>query len=555
MSCVTVQSGVGQRPTLSAWISRVAGESRTAARMTEDESPGATSQQRPHRNLAVSVVLLAVLLEAAPIKAATLHPDWIAKHRQPTHQPSSAKALAVDSEGKVFVAGTEPNADFGFDGVTVAYSSGGVPLWTNRLDLGVDDQVAGVVVGASGSIYVAGSSDGGTNGYDYTLLALSKTGAPLWTNLFDGRNHRLDSAQALTVDPQTERIYVTGLASTLDGDTEYATVAYSAQGACLWTNYYRGLGPGNNLPQAITVDSSHGNIYVTGIAAGLESRADYGTVAYSKLGIPLWTNRFDGPAHDEDFAFALVTGESGQVYVTGSARTSHFDDYATVAYASDGVPLWTNWFNGAINYMEQARAIAVGSNGNVIVTGVSEGFSRECVTIAYSSSGIPLWTNRDDTGFFPRSIAADRCGNVYVGGDDSSAYLTTCYSATGSLLWRAQFRDEDETFYEFKALGLDPHGNLYVTGSSSPGGSSINTEWLTLNYISAPAFTFVTVREGALRFDLEGKCSGSYLIQTSANLTGWITWTNLPALGAATMVSAPILKDAGTRFYRAVWTP
>ena len=65
--------------------------------------------------------------------------------------------------------------------------------------------------------------------------------------------------------------------------------------------------------------------------------------ARAQGGVPLWTNRYDGPANGNDFANAIAVDRSGNVFVTGSSLGSGgFSDYATLAYSNSGMPLWTN---------------------------------------------------------------------------------------------------------------------------------------------------------------------------------------------------------------------
>jgi len=110
------------------------------------------------------------------------------------------------------------------------------------------------------------------------------------------------------------------------------------------------------------------------------------------------------------------------VFVTGiSYDSSHTTDFATIKYSPAGVPLWTRRYNGPANYFDVSLAIAVDSSGNVFVAGYSENpnnVGQTIATVAYSNSGMPLWTNRFDarTNNYLQGIAVDRSGNVFVSG-------------------------------------------------------------------------------------------------------------------------------------------
>src|SRR5262249_31958640 len=151
---------------------------------------------------------------------------------------------------------------------------------------------------------------------------------------------------------------------------DYATVAYSSAGLALWTNRYDGPASGDDQPVGIAVDSS-GNVFVTGFSAG--SRYDFATVAYTSAGAPPWTNRYDGPANGDDVSAGVAVDWKGNVFVTGASKAALNTDYATVACSGEGVPLWTNRFNGPLtndppNNNDYATAIAVGPSGSVYVT-------------------------------------------------------------------------------------------------------------------------------------------------------------------------------------------
>src|SRR5262245_11777588 len=148
------------------------------------------------------------------------------------------------------------------------------------------------------------------------------------------------------------------------------------------------------------------------------------TIAYSGAGVPLWTNRYDGPEDLSAQANAVAVDGSGNVFVTeiGSGSCGA-DDYVTIAYSGADVTLWNNFYNGPGNSYDVATAVAVGGSGNVVVTGnsrYSDGIQENYgyVTIAYSGTGVPLWTNRYDGPEYlsdkPNAVAVDGSGNVFV---------------------------------------------------------------------------------------------------------------------------------------------
>src|SRR5262245_65819550 len=101
----------------------------------------------------------------------------------------------------------------------------------------------------------------------------------------------------------------------------------------------------------------------------------------------------------------MAVDGSGNVFVTGYSRftDANGDDhfaYATIAYSGVGVPLWTNRHNGPVNgYVDQAAALSVDGSGNVFVTGSSTGggggaSALDYAEIEYSGAGKPVVSDR-----------------------------------------------------------------------------------------------------------------------------------------------------------------
>ena len=134
--------------------------------------------------------------------------------------------------------------------------------------------------------------------------------------------------------------------------------------------------------------------------------------------------------------------------VTFGSGTNY--DYATIKYNSSGVMQWVQTYNGPGNVSDIAYSIAVDGSGNVYVTGYSSqgGTNSDYATIKYNSSGVQQWVQRYNgpgngvDGAY--SIAVDGSGNVYVtgqsyGGGTSLDYATIKYNSSGVQQWVATY--------------------------------------------------------------------------------------------------------------------
>ncbi|MCL4788187.1 MAG: SBBP repeat-containing protein [Verrucomicrobia bacterium] len=356
---------------------------------------------------------------------------------------SDYAAMAVGKNGNVFVTGTAPGSADNSDYGTIAYSNSGIPLWTNLYNGGASsgDYPFAIAVDSSGDVFVTGGSTGSGISEDYATIKYSSAGVPLWTRRYNGPVNRHDEPVAIAVD-SSGNVFVTGASASGTGSPDnydYATIKYSSAGVPLWTKRYNGPANGEDFASAMAVDSS-GNVFVTGYSDGSAGNPDYATIKYSSAGVALWTNRYDGPANGYDYAYAIAVDSSGNVLVTGRSSANNTfpfnDDIVTVAYSNSGIPLWTNRYDGPAGEDDWGRAIAVDGSGNVFVTGSSRYYDGVryyyyFVTIAYSNAGEALWTNRyDGPGGSASAIAVDSNGNVFVTGSASYDYVTIKYSSS-----------------------------------------------------------------------------------------------------------------------------
>jgi len=249
---------------------------------------------------------------------------------------------------------------------------------------------AAIGVDGNGNAIVTGSSYGDGTGSDLVTISYSPSGIPLWTNRYNGAANGNDGSADITVAANGTAV-VTGYEIANSGVKEYVTLAYSAQGQPLWTNRYHGSVSYNDQPSAITMDTS-GTAYVTGSSQlPIGGNGNYVTIAYSSGGVPLWTNRYRGPMGGPDQPKAIAVGLDGQtVFVTGSSpAASTSTDFATIAYGTNGIPLWTNRYNGPANGSDSAFGLTSAPYGLVVVGFSSSNAYYSIVTVRYVTT-VPL---------------------------------------------------------------------------------------------------------------------------------------------------------------------
>jgi beta-propeller repeat-containing protein len=317
--------------------------------------------------------------------------QWAARYNGPGNGEDDAVAIATDGSGNVYVTGQSLDSGTGFDYATIKYDSAGQEQWVARYNgpPNGSDTAKGVAVDTSGNVYVTGRSLGSGGYFDYATVKYDSAGQEQWVARYNGPGNGHDDAEAIAVD-SSGNVYVTGGSAGSDGLADYATVKYNSAGQEQWVARYNGP-----RAWAIALDGS-GNVYVTGESEGdRHTVVDYATIKYSSGGEEQWVARYNGSGSGYDRAEAIAVDGSGNVYVTGQSVGSRHTgfDYATVKYDAAGQQQWAARYTGPGNSGEgeEAQGIVVDGSGNVYVTGASlgSGTGYDYATIKYVQNPTP----------------------------------------------------------------------------------------------------------------------------------------------------------------------
>jgi len=369
---------------------------------------------------AVGLVLsLGALTIAAPAVAGPA-PLWIQQLGGTSYD--NFEAVATDSAGNVVAVGRFGNAD----PWVVKFNAAGVVLWQKKPGPAEAEQANGVAIDKNDNVIVSA-----TTGYpiDTWITKYNPSGGLVWTKRFDSGSN--DFAYRVAVDG-SGNVYTAGTNGPLASSKKDAVlVKFNAAGVKQWSKVFGT----DQLDECngIAVDKNN-NILLVGTTYGpfagpdpSAGRRDAWVAKLNGAGTFLWTKQLDSLDADSDYGNAVAVDSNGNVVVGGRTQgrfktTSARGSKAWLAkYSSGGVLTWIREYDPVGSYRDPAiLGLAVDSTGNVITTGRSYWFSssKGSFIVKYNSAGTFLWESLIDSGEgdSAQAVAVDRTGNPYVVG-------------------------------------------------------------------------------------------------------------------------------------------
>ncbi len=414
-------------------------------------------------------------------------PLWTARYNRAGNSNDVPVAVAVDGLGNVYVTGTSAGPGGNTDYSTVKYDSGGNQVWARKYDgvaSGVDEAKA-MFIGPDGSIYVTGASTGIGTGLDYLTVKYDPDGNLLWYSPYSGVGGTGDDVPAAIAPAPGDRFYVTGSSAAFDSVLEVATTFFDdSDGSYRGEERERGAGGGPNIPHALVVDPS-GTVYVASTSQGAGNGTNFSVSKCCAFFAYYWYLEEDGLGSSSDEALALAVDGDGNVYATGASTGMGTGlDAVTEKFGPDGISMAYNRFYGYRYGSDQIAAAAVDPQGNVYVTGLSdgEGTQWDIATIKYRPDGSREWVSRYTTpgenNNWANAMALDGSGNILLAGFSDDNYSTIKLGPGGNFLWAAKYAGGSTGVAQ--KVAVDPDGNVYVTGYSY--GIGTDRDFATLKY-------------------------------------------------------------------------
>jgi len=354
--------------------------------------------------------------------------QWTARYHNTSGNDDRVRAITVDNSGNVYVTGSVSFGGANGIQVTIKYNSAGIEQWIRVLGEPVASPAApgiyksSIGTDASGNIYIGGYRKFGSadNGGMF-LIKYNSNGDSLWTRRYKGTQFLQGLGSSITcIKVAGNFIYVTGKSYDMNPNRTFATtIKYDSDGSAQWLSRDTLI---NGSDDVIGMESdASGNVIVA---------CNYGfdimMLKYNSAGNLIWRKNYAGVGGDHyDRVTALEIDASSNIYLTGNGvRAAGEDaDYLTLKFDPNGNLLWENFYNGNRNVDDYSRGIALDAAGNVYVTGLTYElpFNDNFMTIKYDPAGVEQWRINYDGGFNNHhdeavAIGVDSNGDIIVTG-------------------------------------------------------------------------------------------------------------------------------------------
>ena len=253
-----------------------------------------------------------------------------------------------------------------------------------------------------------------------------------------------------------------------EGVHDYCTIKYKPDGDEIW---HQANDSGNwNFAYGVAVDLRDNRVIVTGASEiwhdydedGEEDEGevnyDYWTIKYDSEGNEVWHVTYDSGGREE--AFAVAVDSEGNIIVAG--RSS--DDFCLIKYNADGKEIWDEPVIYDGGNEDGANSVAVDSKDNIVVTGYSsDGTTLNYCTVKYDPDGKEIWAEPViyDSG------NEDGALEVAVDSKDDSIIITG-----SSDIWHDydhdEAEDEGEKNPDYCTLKYNPDGTPFTGWATNP---------------------------------------------------------------------------------------
>ncbi len=324
------------------------------------------------------------------------------------------------------------------------------------------------------NVYVIGATLNSLNNRDLVIQKIDPFGNLIWQNTLSGDANLDDVGTDLLIDDQYN-VYVTGTVNRVGTQEDLVVIKYSSLGVVIW-EYFKDA-PESEGGTSLILNSNR--IFVTGVTSSLATQTDYLTVSLDATnGAFLWSNTYDYSNLNE--IPASISIRNNDLYVSGASQLTSTPnvkwEIATIKYdATNGNENSVDRSSGnATQGIDEVHDILIDNNGDIFLVGgiVNQTTGYDIAIIKLDSNLNLIWqqiideNGLDDVAY---GIKLDNTGNIYITGfstspNESKNIFLKKMDNSGVELWGRVLKGEsnlDDTGIE---VCLINDTTIFITG-------------------------------------------------------------------------------------------
>jgi len=337
--------------------------------------------------------------------AATGDTMWVKKYDGPRGGGDYGRAITSDANfvyvtGRVSDVGTIEHQRFmvlKYDINTGAMASGFPFIYTGDT---LSNEAHAIKVDNSGNIYITGQASFNNSTPPYLpfcnilTLKINSSGTLVWAKYHNASGNGVDNGVTLGFDNTQSNLFVAGWGQRV-AYNDFEIIRYNpATGDSTGYASYNGPTNGTDFLVGMVIDAAN-NIYITGNSQNNSlSRIEIATLKYNSSLVQQWVKRTinnDGHVYTN----WIANGNNNDIYIEGfKFKAGQGYNMYTVRYnATTGDTLWTVMENGTANANDFGAGVVTGDSQNVFVTGsaiFSPASTASIRTLRYASELIGI---------------------------------------------------------------------------------------------------------------------------------------------------------------------
>jgi uncharacterized delta-60 repeat protein len=206
----------------------------------------------------------------------------------------------------------------------------------------------------------------------------------------------------------------------------------------------------------------------------------------------MWTKDYNGPASQDDKAYAITVDRLNNVYVAGySTGIGTGTDIVVIKYNTGGSQLWIGSYNSTTNGDDAALSVAVDDSLNVYAAGYVSLAGSDMYLVKFNQNGLYQWgrfkggtANQNDKAY---AITIDEQDNIYTGGYTTNTstgadFTLLKYNRNGDLLWTGMYDGPEHKDDIAVCLALSEENRVYLSGSSKNDTTEESEDYMTVRF-------------------------------------------------------------------------